>query len=256
MSDNKEKELKLEPEIKTRLDKISEDLTIPFSKVLNASIFHGINHFWFPLQQYYSELEVKDQPVKEEDYEPLLQDLKTQIEFSNTIIQGIDKYEEKFEKNHPYGKFKNFSERNNKFIKFIEESTRPKEIISIETPIIQKVVEKKVIQVEETPPEEPPIQAESFFKKCVAFLTPQIHGVWDVVELIIFVLLTSMANFGIFWGVSSYYTVFFNFGYFLRYNQIMILVIPVVVFLVILVTSLIIGLALYYVFHKIENRDK
>jgi len=128
MPDDKESELKLEPEIKRILDKISDDLGISFNKVLHASILHGVNRYWLPLQKYYSELKVQDQPIKEEDFQPLLSDLKEQIESSNTAIQKIDEPEEMFERRYPFGKFTDLHERQAEFIKFIKAFSKPKEI--------------------------------------------------------------------------------------------------------------------------------
>ena len=153
MSEDKESERSLEPEIKRRLDKNSEDLTIPFNKVLNAILLHGINHFLFPLQKYYSELEVEDQPIKEEDYQQLLSDLKDRVESSFTAVQKMGQLEKKFEKRYHFGKFASLLERQTEFIKFIEELNKPREIetkeVKLKTTFTPKIVEKKSIQEKE-----------------------------------------------------------------------------------------------------------
>ena len=177
MSEGKENVIELENQIQNKIDKISRILNIPRNKVLYASILHGFNHYHLPLQKYYNELEVEEQPVKEEQYQPLLSDLRDQIELSFRIIQNIDDFEAKFEDKHPFGSFPNLQERHYAFIKFSEILNKPKDIQKMEPPEItvttEKVVEssskEKIKDEEEKAPTEQTALNSSFTEKKYTF---------------------------------------------------------------------------------------
>jgi len=253
MAEEKDQDITLESEIRSKLVEVSNKVNLPLDEVLNASLLFSYLRFWYPLQKYYSKLEVEDQPVKEKDYAPILSDLKEQIKSSYNLVQKIDQLESKFEKRHPFGTFQDFEERHHEFIKFIEESSRPKEIPiepPIKKPITREIVEE--IQEEEPPPQEPPVKMDSFFKISIAYLTPQIHGVWDVIKLGIFVILTGLTCFYIFWVFASVWPIF-NFTHFLTYYPFFVPFQVLFIIFVILITGFVIGKFLYFIFHKLER---
>ncbi len=151
MSEDKDDKIQLELEIQNKLEEVSRILNIPPTKVLNASLLHGLNRYRFPLQKYNSELKVEEQPVKEEEYQPILADLKTQIELSYEIIQDINDFESKFEDRYPFGTFSDFHEREREYIRFIETLNRPHDAKREEPPkvVIAKKVTKAAIKKEE-----------------------------------------------------------------------------------------------------------
>ena len=128
MSEDNDKKIKLEQGIQKKLEEISRVLNIPFNKVLNASLLHGLNLYRFPLQKYNSELKVEEQPVKEEQYQPILSNLKNLIALSYLESQNIDEFESMFENKHPFGTFSSLQERETEYIKFLGELNKPKEI--------------------------------------------------------------------------------------------------------------------------------
>lgn len=256
MSEEKDYDVKLESEIQSKLAEVSNTVKLPFNEVLNASLLFSYCRFWYPLQKYFAELKVEKQPVKEDDYEPILTELKDQIESSYTVIQHIEKFEDKFERRFPFGTFQDFDERHWEFIKFIEESSIPKKApnkVLIKKPIIRKIVEE--IQEEEPSPQEPVVEIETFFKKSVAYFTPQIHGLWDIIKLLLFFILTGLACFYIFWAFASVWPIF-NFVHFLTYYPYFVPFQILFIMFVILINGFIIGKLWYYLANKINSKIK
>jgi len=105
MPKDNEREIEVESGIQNKLVEISKKVDLPLNKVVDGSLLYSYYRFWYPLQKYYSELDVEEQPVKEEVYAPILSDLKEQIELSYSIVQKIDQFETNFEKRHPFGTF-------------------------------------------------------------------------------------------------------------------------------------------------------
>ncbi|KKK67978.1 hypothetical protein LCGC14_2948680 [marine sediment metagenome] len=228
MSEDKDDKIQLELEIQNKLEEISRILNIPPTKVLNASLLHGLNRYRFPLQKYNSELKVEEQPVKEEEYQPILSDLKSQIELSYEIIQDIDEFESRFENKYPFGTFSDFQEREREYIKFIETLNRPPDVGKEEPPriVITKKVTKAAIKKEEL--------EDKKEKK--------------VIKLVVFIIVCIIANFFIFYGF------FFDFGYHWQFNPYLTSFIIISVIVMILLSSTIIGKILYYIFNKFRNK--
>ena len=257
MSDGKENIIELENQIQNKIDKISRILNIPRNKVLYASILHGFNNYHLPLQKYYNELEVEEQPVKEEQYQPLLSDLRDQIELSFRIIQNIDDFEAKFEDKHPFGSFPNLQERHYAFIKFSEILNKPKDIqreeppeITIAQEILEEPTSKEELEKEED--ETPPIQG--ILRWLNSYIRSKIHGVADVLRLMIVLILSFTANFFVFWGLSWWQPILFDIGYHLRYYPIFLPFMIILIGFIIIIISVIVGKILYIVFHKLQKK--
>ncbi len=257
MSEDKDDKIQLELEIQNKLEEISKMLNMPTTKVLNASLLHGLNRYRFPLQKYTSELKVEEQPVKEEEYQPILADLKTQIESSYEIIQDINEFESKFEDKYPFGTFSDFQEREREYIKFIEIRNRPPNVekeepskIVITKKVIKVPIKKEELEVEKekTPPK------QTLLKWLISSLKPEMHNVSDVIKLVIFIILCIIANFFIFYGVYLESPIFFDFGYHWQYYPYFTPFIVISVIVTILLSSTLIGKILYYFFHKFQNK--
>ena len=244
MSEEKVEEIKLHNEIYNKISEVSNILELPFNEVLNASLLYSYRRFWYPLQRYDSGLKVEDQPVKEHEYEPMLEELKEQIKLSHSIISEFEKSEEKFERRFPFGTFQDFEDRHWNLIEFIEESRIPKKkavVTLTKKPITRELIEE--IQEEEITPPEPSIQTKNFLKICIDYFTPQIHGVVDVINLVIFFFLAWITNFYLFWWLNSFWPIF-DTGYFIRnfwwFVPFQIFGIPFAIFLISLVIWLIV----------------
>jgi hypothetical protein len=260
MSENNEKKIKLEKGIQKKLEEISRILNIPPNKVLNASLLHGLNRYRFPLQKYHSELKVEDQPVKVEQYQPILSNLKNQIELSYLESQNIDEFESMFEIKYPFGTFSNLQERETEYIKFIGELNKPKEIEPKEElpkiPISHKIPEVEESSKEELDKEEdetPPIQG--IFSWLNSYMRSKIHGVADVLKLMIVLILSFTANFYIFWGLYWWQPILFNIGYHLRYYPVFIPFLILLIGFIIIIISVIVGKIFYHIFHKLQNKS-
>ncbi len=228
MSEDKDDKIQLELEIQNKLERISRILNIPPTKVLNASLLHGLNRYRFPLQKYASELKVEEQPVKKEEYQPILSDLKTQIELSYEIIQDINEFESRFENKYPFGTFSDFQEREREYIKFIEILNSPPDVEKEEPPRI--VITKKVTKAA--------IKKEKIVGKKEK----------KVIKLVVFIIVSIIANFFIFYGF------FFDFGYHWQFYPYLTSFIIISVIVMILLSSTIIGKILYYIFYKFQNK--
>ncbi len=206
MSEDNDKKIKLEQGIQKKLEEISRILNIPFNKVLNASLLHGVNRYRFPLQKYNSELKVEEQPVKEEQYQPILSNLKNQIELSYLESQNIDKFESMFENKSPFGTFSSLQERETEYIKFLGELSKPKEIEPKEEPpeitIVHEILEEPTSKEELEDEDELPSPKQTTLKWVIGSIKPEIHDVTDVIKLMIFYSLCVITNFYIFWGLS------------------------------------------------------
>ena len=128
--------------------------------------------------------------------------------------------------------------------------------------LLELFVSKAIIReiVEETPKEKlifakPPVQTETYFNKAIAYLTPQIHSVWDVIKLIIFFILTGLTCFYVFWAFASMWPIF-NFVHFLTYYPFFIPFQFLFIFFVILISGVVIGKSWYYITSKINRQDK
>ena len=258
MSEDNDKKIKLEQGIQKKLKEISRILKIPPNKVLNASLLHGLNRYRFPLQKYNSELKAEAQPVKEEQYQPILSNLKNQIELSYLESQNLDEFESMFENKYPFGTFSSLQERETEYIKFLGELNKPKEIESKEEqpkiPIKHKIPEessKEELEKEEG--ETPPIQ--SIFSWLNSYMRSKIHGVADVLKLMIVLILSFTANFYIFWGLSWWQPILFDIGYHLRYYPVFVPFMIILIGFIIIVISVIISKIFYHLFHKFQYKS-
>ncbi len=257
MSEDNDKKIKLEQGIQNKLEEISRILNIPSNKVLNASLLHGLNRYRFPLQKYNSELKVEEQPVKEEQYQPILSNLKNLIELSYSESQNIDKFESMFENQYPFGTFSSLQERETEYIKFLGELNKPKEIEPKEEqpkiPIKHKIPEESSKEeLEKKEDETPPIQG--ILSWLNSYMRSKIHGVADVLKLMIVLILSFTANFYIFWGLSWWQPILFDIGYHLRYYPVFLPFMIILIGLIIIVISVIIGKIFYHIFHKLRNK--
>ena len=257
MSEDNDKKIKLEQGIQKKLEEISKILNIPPNKVLNASLLHGLNRYRFPLQKYNSELKVEEQPVKEEQYQPILSNLKNQIELSYLESQNIDEFESMFENKYPFGTFSSLQERETEYIKFFGVLNKPKEIEPKEEPpeitIAQEILEEPTSKEElEDEDETPPIQG--ILSWLNSYMRSKIHGVADVLKLMIVLILSFTANFFVFWGLSWWQPILFDIGYHLRYYPIFLPFMIILIGFIIIIISVIVGKILYIVFHKLQKK--
>ena len=257
MSEDNDKKIRLEQGIQNKLEEISRILNIPSNKVLNASLLHGLNRYRFPLQKYNSELKVEEQPVKEEQYQPILSNLKNQIELSYSESQNIDKFESMFENKYPFGTFSSLQERETEYIKSLGELSKPKEIEPKEEPseitITQEIPEESSKEeLEKEGDETPPIQG--IFSWLSSYMRAKIQGVADVIKLMIFLILSFTANFYIFWGLYWWQPILFDIGYHLRYYPVFIPFMILLIGFIIIVTSVIVGKIFYHLFHKFQKK--
>ncbi|KKM83226.1 hypothetical protein LCGC14_1311570 [marine sediment metagenome] len=259
MSEDNDKKIILEQGIQKKLEEISRILNILPNKVLNASLLHGLNRYRFPLQKYNSELKVEEQPVKEEQYQPILSNLKNQIELLYLELQNIDEFESMFEKKYSFGTFSNLQERETEYIKFLGEHSKPKEIESKEEqpkiPIshkIPEVEESSKEELEKEGDETPPIQG--IFSWLSSYMRAKIHGVADVIKLMIVLILSFTANFCIFWGLYWWQPILFDIGYHLRYYPVFIPFMILLIGFIIIVISVIVGKIFYHILHKLQKK--
>ena len=258
MSEDNDKKIKLEQGIQNKLEEISRILNIPSNKVLNASLLHGLNRYRFPLQKYNSELKVEEQPVKEEQYQPILSNLKNLIELSYSESQNIDKFESMFENKYPFGTFSSLQERETEYIKFLGELSKPKEIEpkeeQLKIPIKHKILEEPTNKEELEDEDELPSPKQTTLKWVIDSIKPEIRDVTDVIKLMVFFSLCVITNFYIFWGLSWWQPILFDIGYHWQYYPFFIPFLLLLIPLIILIISAIIGKILYYIFHKLQKK--
>ncbi len=243
MSEDKDNRIELGKEIQKKLQKISEIFKTSLNNVVHASLLHGFNHFWLPMQEYSSELKVED--------------LKDQIESSHKIFQNFDDFESKFEDKYPFGTFSDLQERHNEFIKFIEilnkpkdvEKEKPQQIVRIQR-VTGESIKKEEPEEEEEEEEEKAPPKPTTLKWLMSSLKPEIHNAVDVIKLMIFFTLCITANFYIFYGLYLEWPIFLDFEYHWRIQPYFTPFLVISILGIIIISSTIIGKILYYLFNK------
>jgi len=264
VTDFEEVEIKLTKGVFNRLKKISEILDTPLDKVINTSLLDGILPLWIPYQNLLNEISDKENPINEEDYQDVLDELSTQINSDFEIIQRLESLEDEFEEMFPFGHFTDLQERRTEFIKFLRVNREIEEVEVEEVaqePIQEKIKETPATISEKEEEEE---IIPSLFSRFKSFIKSQIdshiNNLGDVFILGIFLILLGLINFLIFYSLYLTWPFMFDFIYMITTYIPLVSVISIIMVILlfpimILLTGFIIG-ELYYYLIRIFRKKK
>ena len=252
-------EVKLDEEMVSRLQKLSEILNISMGKIINASLLEGILPYWIPYQQILTEISNKENPITEEDYQDAIDVLSTGLNSGLEILERVDARESEFESLYPFGYFKDLEERKTEFIKFLKvnRAIKPEEPEQeIDLPIQEKVIDtpsdNRLVEEEED-------VSPSLFSRVFSYSKAQIKSkVTNFKDITVhgeFLGILALLNFSIFYSIYLTWPYLFNFTFMLEtfplwqtlLSTVFIIILIPIMFIL---TGFLTGKVYYYLYRK------
>ena len=259
MNDFKKIEVKLDEEMVSRLQELSEILNVSVNKIINTSLLDGILPYWLPYQQTLTEISDKENPITEEDYQDAIDALAAKINSDFEILKLFDSRESEFESLYPIGHFKDLEERKTKFIKFLKtniaiELEEPEE--EIDTPTQEKAVD---IPIDNDITEEEEDVFPSLFSRFFSYINDQVKSkvtnYSDMISHGRFLGILAFINFSIFYFLYLTWPSLFDFVFMLEnfplWQSLLSMVsILILIPIMCIITGFIVGKIYYYLIKK------
>lgn len=254
--------IKIEKEMLSRLQKISEVLNISLDKVINASLVDGVLPYWLSYQQILTEISNKEGSITEEDYQDAVDTLTSEIDSDFEDIQGFTAYESEFESLYPFGHFTDLHKRRTHFITFLRSRREVKEILEEEVPEPQPLEKKTIkppLDTESDKEDEGEAIPPSLFSRISSYVKDQVNSkITDFKDVIFhgkFLGILVFLNFFIFYDIYLIWPSMFDFMFMLEtyplwQSLLSMLAIIVLIPIMFIITGFIGGKFYYYIVQK------